>query len=316
MSGILVYSEKDGVAWELLARGVAMKRALGGTVGVALLGSQAAAQASLAFTYGADTAFVSEDAALAGPASDVVAAALQQIVEQAGAATILIGSTLRGKAVAPRLAQKLSAGCVTDAIGVDIEDGQIVAHRYAYGGKTVAAEAIISSRQVVALLPRNATPESSAGRSGRVVRLDLALAPSRLRVVERQPRGGDAVAIESATRLVGVGRGLKRKEDLALIDQLAHAVGAAIGCTRTLAYDYKWLPEAQLIGLSGKRCAPRVYFGVGLSGQIQHMMGVSAARLIVAINSDKDAPIFEAADYGVVGDMYQVIPRLIACLRA
>lgn len=316
MSGILVYSEKESVAWELLARAVAMKGALGGTVGVALLGSQAAAHASAAFTYGADMAFVSEHAALADLPSDVVAAALQQIIEQAGAATILIGSTLRGKALAPRLAQKLSAGCVTDAIGVDIEDGQIVAHRYAYGGKTVAAEAIISSRQVVALLPRNAKLEGSAGRSGEVVSLDLALAPSRLRVVERQPRGGDAVAIESAARLVGVGRGLKRKEDLALIEQLAHAVGAAIGCTRTLAYDYKWLPEAQLIGLSGKRCAPKVYIGVGLSGQIQHMMGVSAARLIVAINRDKDAPIFEAADYGVVGDMYQVIPRLIACLQA
>ena len=314
MSGILVYSERDAVAWELVARAGDMAAALGAPVAVALLGPGAAVRATVAAGHGAGVAYVAEDAALADLSSELVAAALQQIVEQAGVSAVLIGSTLRGKALAPRLAQKLGAGCVTDAIALDVQDGRLVAQRYAHGGKTVAAEAIGGSRQVVAVLPRHTRQQPVVGKSGQVVRVILELPPVRLRVVERRPRGAGPADIEAAERLVGVGRGLKRREDLALIEELASALGAAIGCTRTLAYDYKWLPESQLIGLSGKKCSPRLYLAVGVSGQIQHMMGVSGARLIVAINTDKDAPIFETADYGVVGDLYQVIPRLIAAL--
>ena len=101
-----------------------------------------------------------------------------------------------------------------------------------------------------------------------------------------------------------------------MIEELARVLQAEIGCTRTLAYDYHWLPEEKLVGLSGKKCKPRLYLGIGLSGQIQHTVGVSGAKTIVAINTDKNAPIFQMADYGIVGDLYQVVPRLIAHLHA
>jgi electron transfer flavoprotein alpha subunit len=314
MPGILVYSEKEEIAWELLEKASVLVPALGGEVSAALLGPGATAEAPAAFTHGAQTAYVTEAAALADLPSDLTAEALFEIVRQAGAQTVLIGSTLRGKALAPRLAQKLGAGCVSDAIGLDVEGGKLVARRYAFGGKTVATEVFKTDVQVVALAPKNSRSQGHAGGAGRVVPVALSPALSRLRVIARQPRDEGAVDIAGAERLVGAGRGLKKREDLAVVEELAGVLGAAVGCTRTLAYDLRWLPDAQLIGLSGKKCSPRVYVAVGVSGQVQHMMGVNGSRLIVAINSDKDAPIFQAADYGVVGDLYQVVPRLIAYL--
>jgi electron transfer flavoprotein alpha subunit len=318
MGDILVYSEKDEITWELLSKGRELKARLA----VALLGPGAAARSAEAFGYGADAAYVCEDAALAELQAEVVAEALRQIVEQAAASLILLGSTRRGKELAPRLAQKLGAGCVTDALGLNIveapgpEGGRVVAQRYALGGNTVATEAIATARQVVAVMPKTFEIGPQEARSGQVLTLKLALPQPRLKILEKRPKGGEVVDLEAAERLVCVGRGLAKREDLALIQALASALQAEIGCTRTIACDYAWLAEERLVGLSGRKCKPRLYLGVGISGQIQHTVGVMGSRLIVAINSDKEAPIFQIADYGIVGDLYQVVPRLTAKLLA
>jgi len=316
MSAIVVYSERDEIAWQLLGKGLQLKAALGGPLCIALLGPGAGSRTGEAFNHGAEQAIVSEDPALSSLASDVLADALCQIVTALGPdGAVLVGSTLRGKALAPRLAQKLRAGCVTDAIGLDVTDGHLVAKRYAYGGNTVATEAVVTPYQVVAIMPKTCEPRSGFGSRGKVVALPLTIPAPRLRIVERHAKTSSGGDIEEAEALVCVGRGLRRKEDLHMVEQLASLLGAQIGCTRSLSHDYHWLDEDRLVGLSGKKAKPRLYMGIGLSGQIQHTVGVMGARLIVAINTDKDAPIFQMADYGIVGDLYEVVPKLIDHLQ-
>jgi len=146
--------------------------------------------------------------------------------------------------------------------------------------------------------------------------LQLQLPASPVQVLETRPKGGEGVNLEEAELLIGVGRGIAKQEDLALIQELAATLGAEIGCTRSLATDYHWFPESRMIGLSGKRVKPKLYLAIGLSGQIQHTVGISGAKVIAAINSDQEAPIFQISDYSIVGDLYQIVPTLITRLKA
>jgi electron transfer flavoprotein alpha subunit len=311
MSGLLVYSERKSVALELLSFASGLPQ----TTAVALLG-EAAAWAGDCFVHGVQKAYVADDPALAGLQPDVVSQALAEIVDQAQAQVVLVGSTLRGREVAGRLAQKLGAGCVTDANGLRWEGGRIVTTRYALGGHTVSTEVVGSVRQVIAVMPQTLTATPSGSGEGEVVEVALALSPSPVAVVERRPKEAGSVDVESAEVLVCVGRGLDDAKDLEMVQALAAALGGVVGCTRPVSHDRHWLPESQMVGISGKSASPRLYVAVGLSGQIQHTVAVTGARVAVAINEDRNAPIFEMVDYGVVGDLYQVVPRLTARLRA
>ena len=302
MADILVFSEQDGVAYELLSKA----RELGGAVSAAIIGKSTPEDY---FAYGAQKVYVGDAPQLADLSADMVAEALAQIVNASGATTILLGSTKRGKELAGRLAQKLGCGAVTDAIGLAAQDGQLAVQRYALGGNTVATDVVTSERQVIAVMPRTfeATKQPIAGE---VVRIDLKLREPRVKVVERKAKAAATANIESAETLVVVGKGFGKQDDLALAEALAKAFHGEVGCTRTLAADYHWLGEERMVGISGKRCKPRLMVSVGVSGQIQHTVGILGSKLIVAINKDKSAPIFKIADYGIVGDLYQVVPKL------
>ncbi len=309
MADILVFSEQDSVAFELLSKAREF-----GTPFAALLGANVAGRANDFMAYGAQTVFVGEDARLANMQADVYADALAQIANASGAAIVLLGSTRRGKELAGRLAQKLGAGAVTDAIGLSTTDGKIAVQRYALGGNTVATDVITSERQVIAVMPK--TFEAiKAPVSGQVVRVDLKLPEPRVKVVETRPKAKATANIEEAERLVVVGKGFAKQEDLAIAEGLAQALHAEVGCTRTLSADYHWLSEERMIGVSGKKCKPQMVISIGVSGQIQHTVGILASKVIVAINKDKGAPIFKIADYGIVGDLYQVTPKLAKKIR-
>jgi electron transfer flavoprotein alpha subunit len=313
MSGVLAYSERESVALELLTFASTLKR----PVAVALVGQEAAAWAKNCFAYGAQRAYMSTDPALTGLQADVLAEALAQITKQADADVILIGSTLRGREVASRLAQKLNAGCITDANGLRFEDGQLVATRYALGGNTIATQVIKSSVQVIAVMPQTiqAMPTGDGG-SAEIIEARLLLAPSPVKRVERRPKQAGSVNVESAEVLVCIGRGVGEQSDLEMIQALADTLGGLVGCTRPVSHDKHWLSENQMIGISGKMSSPRLYIGIGLSGQIQHTVGIMGSKVTIAINNDKNAPIFKMADYGIVGDLYQVVPRLTGKLKA
>jgi electron transfer flavoprotein alpha subunit len=243
------------------------------------------------------------------------AEALHQIAAGNGVQVVLIGSTRRGKELAGRLAQKLAAGCVTEAIGLAVRDGKLVAQRYALGGNTVATEVLRSRVNVVAVKPKVFEAVEANQRDGEIVPVDLDLAPPRVTVVERRPKAGEKVNLEQAEVVVAIGRGLQKKEDLTLVQALADVLRGELGCSRSLSSDYGWLSEQRMIGISGKQCSPRLQISVGLSGQIQHTVGILGSKIIVAINKDRSAPIFQIADYGIVGDLYEVLPSLVQRLK-
>jgi electron transfer flavoprotein alpha subunit len=314
MAELLVYSERVDTARELVAGGKELAAALGLGVSAVALGPGAGGAASELAAAGADTVYVSEDAAFEGWPTDAVAAGLAQIVEQAGASVVLLGSTRLGKETAPRLAQKLGAGCVTDVNSLVSEDGELLAGRYAFGGATVAREKLATAIKVFAVMPKTFNADGASAGAGNVVTAALSVSTA-VKLVDRRAKEGDHVNLDVAPLIVGVGRGFNAREDLALGDDLAAALGAVVGCTKSLA-DFEWLGEDRIIGLSGAKTAPDLYLSVGVSGQIQHTVGVSAAKLIAAVNKDKEAPIFAMADYGIVGDLYQVLPALIERLKS
>jgi electron transfer flavoprotein alpha subunit len=148
------------------------------------------------------------------------------------------------------------------------------------------------------------------------VKLDLKVPKTRVELVELRKKTGEAVNIESAETLVCVGKGIAKKEDLEMVKELASLLGGELGCTRALSSDYHWMSEDRMVGISGKRCKPKLDVSIGLSGQIQHTVGIMTSKLIVAINQDKEAPIFKMADYGIVGDLYQVVPKLVEKIKS
>ncbi|MFQ6101462.1 MAG: electron transfer flavoprotein subunit alpha/FixB family protein [Anaerolineae bacterium] len=315
MAEILIFSENDDLALELLSKGKEFGAALNMGLAAALLGEGAGNKAGEYFAYGADRVYVAEHPALADFHAETFAAALYQIAQKNDAQVLLLASTKRGKELAPRVAQKLGAGCITDGTAVEVQDGNLLVSRYALGGNTVASEFITTPCKVIAVMPKTFELGAKEARQGETITVDLELKEPRTRIIERQEKAGEAVNLEEAEVLVCIGRGLEKKEDLAIIEEFAKVLGAEIGCTRTLCADWQWLSEDRLVGLSGKKTSPRLVVSVGISGQIQYAVGILGARVAVAINKDDQAPIFALSDYGIVGDLYEVVPHLTERLR-
>ena len=229
----------------------------------------------------------------------------------------LFAATARGKELAARVAVHLETGLCSSctALTYDPERKAVVMERLAHGGAAVQ-KMVCRTRPVMATIPPGAfePAEVVEGRSGRTRELP-APPPSRLKVLERKIKTREAQDIGEARVVVSVGRGFEKKEDLAMARELAAALGGEIGCTRPLSEEMHWLPEEACIGLSGAQVKPDLYMGVGVSGQIQHVTGIRNARVICAVNKDENAPIFSVADFGIVGDLYDVVPKLIQKLK-
>jgi electron transfer flavoprotein alpha subunit len=316
MSGVLVYSERDELAFDLLGwvNGVAEEI---GPANAAVFGKEASSRAEQYRQYHPQNIYVCSDPELDEQQEHVVAAALAQVVDRSGVDLVLIASTRRGRSLAPRLAQKLSAGCVSASAAIEIalENGKLITGRYALGGNTVSREAVRAEKAVIAVVPGTLEHAQPGEPSGEVISLSLGAVSLKSRVVERRAKPVAAVDIAESDRLVCIGRGLAKKEDLPMIEELARALGGEVSCTRPLSYEYDWLPEDRMIGISGKRCSPQLLLSLGVSGQVQHSVGITGAKIIVAVNSDPNSPIFKLADYGIVGDLYEIVPRLTDRLR-
>lgn len=312
MSGILIFADKDQVAYELLSKGKEIKAVLGVPLAAAILGKGAREKTGEYFAYGAENVYISEADAFTVFYADVYADAICQIANTYGFDIVMIGSTRRGKDLAGRVAQKMEAGCVTDIIDVELRDKDILVHRYMLGGNTVTSELIKTPKKVFAVMPKAfALGEKQPVDGNKIVEADLKMKDAKYTLVQRKEKVGESVNLEDAQTLVCVGRGLAKKEDISVIEGLAKAVKGEIGCTRPLSHEIRWFPEDREVGLSGKKTKPNLCFSIGISGQIQHTVGIRDSKIIVAINKDKNAPIFKIADYGIVGDLYEVIPKII-----
>ena len=317
MSGVLVWSERDHLAHELLTFAGA-HRGLLGPAYAAVFGEQATARAETYRHWQAARIYVSDAVELI---DEALAHALAGLAQHLQAEVVLLGATRRGRAVAPRLAQLMEAGCVSEAVELVVENGQLITSRYTLGGNTLSRERILTPRKVIAAVRGavGATPGAGLNAwdevAGEVLPLPFQPPAGRARVVRREPKPPAGADLAGSERLVCIGRGLERAEDMPLIQELAEALGAELACTRPLSYEYGWLPEERMLGISGLRPSPRLMLSLGVSGQVQHTVGIMGSKVIVAVNREPSAPIFKLADYGIVGDLYQVAPRLAERLR-
>jgi electron transfer flavoprotein alpha subunit len=240
--------------------------------------------------------------------SDAVAAALAKAVEASGAKMVLIPATRRGKEIGGYLAGLLGCGVIGEVRAIDHAPAGFVFTRGLYGGRFEARIRGLSEKGVVLVLPRALEPTGPA--AAKTIAISTAGLASKSRRVEVRPAAKSAESIEDAKVIVAGGRGVKKKEDFALLEELARATGGMVGCSRPIAQDLRWLSADHWVGLSGHKVRPRLYFACGISGQVQHLAGIGDAKVVVAVNSDANAPIFQNADYGIVGDLYQVIPAI------
>lgn len=228
----------------------------------------------------------------------------------------LIGSSKRGKLIAGRLAARLGTAVLADVMEfVTGEDG-LQTKRMVYGGAAIRTE-MSNSSTVMATVGTgvfSAVP-ADTDRQGVIEEVAVVKPGQGLKRLEKRAKGGVSVNLAAAKRVIAVGRGIANQEDLKMIEEFAGAIGAEIGCTRPLAEGVNWLPRARYIGVSGVMFKPELYIGIGISGQVQHMVGCDQAGTIFAINKDKAAPIFSQADYGVVGDLYKIVPALIEKIK-
>lgn len=323
MSGVLVIGELQGealqsITGELLAAGRQLGDALGEEVGVALLnGGDAAAQDAIAL--GADKAYVVRDAALDDMQLDAQVAALERACAETQPSVVLIGRTLAGRDVGPRLAFRLGVGLAQDCLEVSADaGGRVSAVRPVYGGNALARVTFPDvNPQMVVLRAKAYEPlEADAARNGEVVELQTNLDPSvvKARLVETVTQEAEGVRLEDAGIVVGGGRGLGGPEPFDMLEDLAKLLGGAVGASRAVC-DAGWLDHSYQVGLTGKTITPDLYITVGISGASQHMAGCSAAKHIVAINRDADANIFRSSSFGVVGDWKSVLPSFIETVR-
>lgn len=304
----MTYSEDFETEKEILK--AASQISGGAPVAAALVGQEVRPRATELIEHGADQVFVAEDASLAQFNVETYVGTLESAAAQFTPAVILLGATRRGRELAPRLATRLKTGCVADCINLRVEEDQLTMDRVVYSGKAVASLVCTSRPVVCSVKPHVFEKERKEGRRGEVVALDLKVRDPRSKVTGGHERPTAKVNLSEAKIIVSVGRGMKKKEDIALIRDLANVLGGEVGCTRPLSSDLGWLSEEHHVGISGMSVKPHLYLAIGISGQLQHVVGMRDSRVVAAINIDKDAPIFAASDYCVVGDLYQVVPAL------
>lgn len=300
--------------WLLAAAGahldgaVAAARTLGGRVTVVAVGPHALAEA--AATAAPDEVRWVETPD--GEPAEAWAAAVGAEVAAAAPRVVLSPADPASRALLAAAAVPLGAALVSRVLALRAEDDALVVDRVSLGGAVVETLAV-SGPLAAVLDDRDGT--TAAAPPAPVTAWTPAAAPAAVQV-KREPAPGAAAGVRDAARVVSVGRGLRSKDDLAVVEPLLAALGAELGCSMPMADDLGWVPKERYVGRSGQHIAPRLYLALGISGMPQHMEGVRDAKVVAAVNSDPAAPIFRTADYGVVGDLYEVVPALVRALGA
>ena len=314
--GVWVFSELPALAIELLGKGRLLADQLGTRLTAVSIGMSTDGREYV--QRGADEVYLLSDPALASFQVDTYTDTIAALVDEHKPDVLLIGSTRNGLEFAPRLAERLKTGCVTEAarLELDAEKKFVLMDRVTYGGNLVETHMSKSKPQIATIAKGLFSPiPIDPSRKGEITKVGPKIKPPTTKILETKPKSAKSVRLGDASVIVSFGRGVRKKEDLAVIEQFAQAVGGAVGCSRPIAEDLHWLPEEQYVGLSGQKVNPKVYFACGISGQIQHLTGIRGSRIIVAINNDPKAPIFEFSDYGIVGDLCQVIPALANAVK-
>ncbi len=319
MSGnVLVMMEQRGgtwsrMSWETLAAGQQLAAQIGGTASAAVAGQGVASLAGELASKKLDKVYAVDHQLLGSYTADAYTAALEQLIRKTSPALVLFPHTYQVRDFAPKLATRFNQVLISDTIGFRIDGGAPVFARQLFQGKLNAD-----------VKPGGSAPHFASIQAGafRADRLEAGAAqvetfapdlkPDQIRAKPDAPfrESARAVDLTAADIIVSVGRGIKEKENIPIVEELAKALGAELAASRPIC-DSGWLPMERQVGSSGQTVSPKVYMAVGISGAIQHLVGMKGAKTIVAINKDSNAPIFEVADYGIVGDLFEVVPALV-----
>ena len=306
---IFVFSDKKDRLPEIIAGA----RALGEDVCAFVVGSDEDAQYAASLGAGAVYAFAPQDGAMLEDYAPSFAAVVAACGKRA---MVLLPPSKRGRALAARMGVRLGAAVANEVTMIEIADAAVGVSRMVFGGLASGSEKITSPVCVLTLtsgLYEPAVPDASLQAE---VKQGAFVAPAVMpKVVGLTPKQGSSVDLCKAKKVLCVGRGFAKKEDLALAENLARAIGAELGCSRPVAEGEGWMERERYIGVSGVMLKADVYFAVGVSGQIQHMVGANGSKVIIAVSKDKNAPIFNFVDYGIVGDLYKVLPSLTNMLK-
>jgi len=308
---VLVYSDNKNLTIEMLGKATELSKENKKEVTSVIIGKQDEKLANEYISYGADQVFIAEtdfDTFKAEEYADI----FTKIIDEIKPELILIGSDKNGKELAARLSGLINSGCVMDSNNIYYKDGKLNAERVVYSGKSIAIEQF-KSKPAIITIPSKAfdTPKKDDGRKGNITKKKIDPEKSNSKNLKIQEMKTEGANVEDAEIIVSCGRGFKNKEDIKIANELADVLkGKTVGCSRPIAADLKWLSEDHWIGLSGHKVKPKLYIAAGISGQIQHIAGMRDSGVVVAINKDPDALIFNSADYGIVGDLYEVLPKL------
>ena len=318
--GVWIVAEvRDGayrkVSFEIASAARKLADELGDEVCAVLCGSGIEGKAAELGKYGVDKVYVADNAALEPYTTDAHAIAVAKIVKEKGPAILLLAASVQGKDLAARLVGKLATGLATDCTGLKIEGGKLIAFRPMYAGKCFGEVAFEATPAMATLRP-NVFPIVENAKAGAVEKYDPALDAGQIKtkVAEIAKDTSGKIELTEANIIVSGGRGMKGPENYNIIEDLAKVLGAAVGASRA-AVDAGWRPATDQVGQTGKTVSPNLYIACGISGAIQHLAGMSSSKFIVAINKDPEAPIFQRADYGIVDDLFKVVPEVTAAAK-
>jgi len=326
-----VDNELSGIAFELLGKAKELAKDLNTEVTAVLIGSGIAGLTDQLAEYGADKVIVVDDPELKEYRTEPYAHALSSVINEYKPEIMLVGATAIGRDLGPRVSARVATGLTADCTVLEIGDfpinaipgqeqkhNQLLMTRPAFGGNTIATIACPDNRPQMATVRPGVMQkiEPVKGAKAEVINYNPGFTPNNkyVEIVDIVKEVSDAVDIMDAKILVSGGRGVGSKENFKLLDDLAEAIGGTVSCSRAVV-DNGWLPKELQVGQTGKTVRPNVYFAIGISGAIQHTAGMEEADIIIAINKDESAPIFDVADYGIVGDLNKIVPKLTEELK-
>ncbi len=294
------------------ARGIADQ--LGAEFVALVVGQGIAGPAEELGNYGATRVVAVESPELANHSNTAVARVIAEVAAKEAAQLVFLPASQMGKDIAPRVAVKMGAGLAADCVALKVEGGDVIATRPVFAGKALIDVRVKTPAKVFTLRPNVFTAVSVTG-TATVEKQSISLTSGDFASVVKQVKvASGRPDVTEADIIVSGGRGLKGPEHFHLIESLADALGAGVGASRAVV-DAGWRPHDEQVGQTGKTVSPTMYIACGISGAVQHLAGMSSSKFIVAINKDKDAPIFQVADYGIVGDVFEVLPELTAQLK-
>ena len=301
--------------WEVLGKGRQVANELGTTLTALVIGADTTDTAQAAQTYGVDGVLTATDPALATYRLGAYSAVLQAAIAQSSATVVLTSATTRGRELSAAVACTLEAGLAPDAIDLRVENGALVAVRSIYSGNILTDVTFSSAIQVASVRPRSFPPPEAGAATGSVQALTVPMDEAALgeKVIASQSTDSGEINLTDARIIVSGGRGVANDpaKGFALVADLAQTLGAAMGASRA-AVDAGYIPYKHQVGQTGRTVRPDLYIAAGISGAIQHLAGMGNSKLIVAINKDREAPIFGRANYAIVGDLFEVVPALTA----